>query len=495
MWDQKINVSKKNVVLFFYVIILSLIGPIIFWVSNKENNVVVKQVKPNTAKQAEKKANSNVLPNNKLDREAQIKIQNRLSLGEKILVSANTNPTKEAGVIAFAEEDYNNAHAQFLSSLQVEPNDPEALIYANNALAALQKNELRIGVSVPVGGNLNVAKEILRGVAQAQQETNQSGGINGRFIKIQIANDDNNVEIGKQIASNFVQDERIVGVVGHNASNVSIAAAPIYQQGGLVMISPTSSAKTLTNMGNYIFRTTPSTRKLADKLAEYATDYVKKDNIAICSDSKSSASRSFKEEFIYALYEKGGKVARTKCDFSSPDFDPYQIASQAVSDGADGILLAPSIYKMNQAMEIARANQGRLTLFGNHSINTYATLKEGGQNVNGMVSIVAWYPEDNSQDNFSIEARQLWGGDVNWRTAMAYDATKAIIGSFKLSSSRQDVQKSLFNPSFYAEGASDKVTFIPSGDRNVQGTLIRIQPGKESGTGYVFKRFEPSIKN
>ena len=485
MWDQKINVKKKNIVLFVYVIILSLIGPLIFWISNKENNAIVRLNK------VEKTPKSNLLFNNKASNTGQVNIQDRLSLGEKILVSADTNPTKQAGIIAFANGDYNNAHTQFLSSLQVYANDPEALIYANNAIANLQKNEIRLGVSVPIGGNLNVSKEILRGVAQAQQEINQSGGINGRFIKVQIANDDNNLKLARQIATAFVQDEKIIGVIGHNASNVSLAVAPIYQQGGLVMITPTSVAKNLTQLGDYIFRTTPSPRGLADKLAEYAVDSARKANIAICSDSKSTASNSFKEEFTYAVYDRGGKIALTKCDFSAPNFDSYQVTSKAVSDGADALLLAPSIFKINQAMEVAKANQGRLTLFGNHSINTYTTLKEGRIDVNGMVSVVAWYPEATPKSYFSSNALKLWGGNVNWRTAMAYDATKALFSSLKLGSSRQNVKEALVNPSFYAEGATSKITFMPSGDRNMKGTLIRVQPGNKSGTGFDFERFEP----
>ncbi len=491
MWDQKVNVKKKNLVLFVYVIILSLIGPLIFWISNQEtnNNAVVKLDRVN------KTVKSNSLFNNRASNKEQINIQDRLSLGETILVTADTNPTKQAGIIAFANGDYNTAYNQFLSSLQIQKNDPETLIYANNALAAIQKNEIQIGVSVPIGGNLNVAKEILRGVAQAQQEINQSGGINGRFIKIQIANDDNNPQLAQQIATAFVQDEKVISVIGHNASNVSLAAAPIYQQGGLVMITPTSVARNLTPLGNYIFRTTPSPRGLADKLAEYAIDYARKVNIALCSDSKSTASNSFIEEFTYAVYTRGGKIASTKCDFSAPNFDPYQVTSRAVSDGADALLLAPSVFKINQAIEIAKANQGRLTLFGNHSINTYTTLKEGRIDVNGMVSVVAWYPEVTPQSYFSKNALKLWGGNVNWRTAMTYDATKALFSSLKLGYSRQDVQESLTNPSFSAEGATESIQFMPSGDRNIRGTLVRVQPGKKSGTGYDFEPFGLKAKS
>ena len=486
MWDREINVKKKNIVLFVYVIILSLIGPIIFWVSNKENNAVVKINKANKA------AKSKILFNNKPSNTEPKSIQNRLSLGEKILVSADNNPKKQAGTVAFANGDYNTAYTQFLASLQIQENDPEALIYANNALAATQKNELRIGVSVPIGGNLNVSKEILRGVAQAQREINQNGGINGRFIKVEIANDDNNPKLAQQIATKFVQDEKIVGVIGHNASNSSIAAAPIYQEGGLVMVSPTSAAEDLTPLGNYIFRTTPSTRALADKLAEYAINSARKTNIAICADSKSKASTSFKEEFTWSVYERGARIATTKCDFSAADFDAYDIPSQAVSDGADSILLAPSVTRLNQAVEVAKANQRRLNLFGNQSTNTYAILQQGQIDVNGMVSVVPWYPDANSRTSFIRDARRLWGASGNWRTAMAYDATKVLIDSFKLgSTNRQEVKDSLTNPDFIAQGATEDIKFMPSGNRNMKGTLVRVRPGKKSGTGYDFEVFQP----
>ena len=479
MLDQKVNIRKKNIVLFVYVIILSLIGPLIFWVSNKDNNVAVQQNKSEKTEKAK-------LPFIRRDR-GNVNIEDRLSIGNKILVTADTNPDKQAGVIAFATGDYRTAYAKFTSSLQINSNDPETLIYLNNAIATLQKDELKIAVSVPIGGNLNVAKEILRGVAQAQQEVNQSGGIKGKFLKVEIANDENNPELAQLVASEFVQDQNIMAVIGHNGSNASMAAAPIYQQGGLVMITPTSSAKNLTQLGSYIFRATPNVRGLADQLAEHAINSASKKHIAVCKDSQSNASNSFEEEFTYAVYERGGKIISTKCDFSAPDFNAYEVPSQAVSDGADALLLAPPVLKLNQAIEIAKVNQGRLTLFGNHSMNTYATLQQGGIDVSGMVSVVAWYPDINSHNSFNQDALRLWGGFGNWRTAMAYDATKALITSLRLVSSRQEVQTILTNPSFVAEGATSEIKFMPSGDRNLKGTLVRIQPGNKSGTGYDFQ--------
>lgn len=57
-------------------------------------------------------------------------------------------------------------------SLSRRSNDPEALIYLNNARIG-EKETYTIAAVVPIGTEKTSAKEILRGVAQAQNEINQ----------------------------------------------------------------------------------------------------------------------------------------------------------------------------------------------------------------------------------------------------------------------------------------------------------------------------------
>lgn len=421
-------------------------------------------------------------------------IKQRLSWGEKILMSADNSPDKQLAVEKFAAGDFLQAQIQFARSLKANPNDPEALIYLNNSLAAIDPETIKIGVSIPVGGNLNVAKEILRGVAQGQNEINKQGGIEQEGIKklveIQIANDDNDPEIARQIAADFVANPEILGVVGHNSSDASLAAAPIYQQGNLVMISPTSVARQLSQAGSYIFRTTPSSRVLAETLARYTVDNLRRQKIAICADFQSPASKSFQEEFSLALFELGGEVSGTKCDFSSDNFNPDEIPSKAIADGSEALLLIPSVDKINQALEVGKANQNRLTLLGNHSMYTYETLKIGQSDFKGMVIPVAWYPDSTVDSAFNKNARELWGKEGSWRTATAYDATKALIAGLSSATTRQQLQQTLVNSGFAVPGALGKITFQPSGDRQIKGSLVKIEPGNSSGTGYDFKSID-----
>lgn len=467
--------NKKNIVLSIYVIVLTIVGPLIFWLSSHQAKVASETKPSQNAESLPDKAESPTKLNQKW-----------ISLGDKILIAADTNPDKQSGTEAFAAGDLATAIEKFKSSLQANRNDPETLIYLNNVLALSRGDVIKIGVSVPIGGNLNVAKEILRGVAQAQEEVDRKGGINGRLILVEIANDKNDPDTAKQIATEFVKDSNLLAIIGHNSSDASFAAAPIYQQGGVVMISPTSVAKNLPDLGDYIFRTTPSTRFIADALVDYTIKSARKTKIAICADPKSQASASFKEEFAIAMFEHGGTISKIPCDFSDPKFDPQAIPAQAIGDGVDALLLAPSIDKLNPALEVARANQGRLTLLGSQAMYVYETLKEGQGDTKDTIMSVVWHPAISSNSSFTTESQKLWGGAGSWRTATAYDAAKVILAGLNAGLTRQQLQKALSDPNFSVAGATGTVEFLPSGDRNMKGILVKIQPGKVSGTGYDF---------
>jgi branched-chain amino acid transport system substrate-binding protein len=460
---------NKNLVLYIYLILLTLIGPAGFWLiyNNKLPEAIGRE------------------PSN-IGTEPKILEPKHMSWGQQILIIEDNLPEKQAAVKAYASGDYAEAVTKFSASLQSNRNDPESLIYLNNATAAMKGATIKIGTSVPVGGNLNVAREILRGVAQAQQEVNQNGGIGGKLLQVEIANDNNAPAMAKQIATAFAKDKNILAVVGHNASEASVAAAPIYQQAGLVMISPTSVARNLSGIGSYIFRTTPSSKAMASVLAEHIVKSAHKTKVAICFADKTEASQSFQEEFTTAVFENGGKVLRSTCNFSDPNFDAAEAPSQAISAGAEALVLAPSLGGVHYAIDVLHATKGRLPIFGSQTMYAMETLKQGQEDANRMVIAVPWHSGLETGGAFAINANKLWGGSGNWRTAMAHDATLVAISGLKLGQSREQVQQALSNSGFVVQGATGSIQFLPSGDRLLKASLVRVQPGKESGTNYDF---------
>lgn len=415
-------------------------------------------------------------------------VQARISLGDKILVTADTNPDKEAGVQAFAVGEFATAVSKFQASLQTSRNDPEALIYLNNAKIG-KSPAFKLAVSVPISGNLNLSKELLRGVAQAQDEVNQNGEINGIPLRLEIANDEGNSNIAKQLAPEFVKDSSILAVVGHNRPDVSDAAGQIYDQGGLVMINPISNTSQLSGISKYIFSISPETSVFADTLARYIAQNARVKNVAICADStiwKIPSAKDTLNKYIKSIRLAGGNITSTVCDFGDPNFNPSTVMGRAISDGADGLLLLPRLDKIEPAIDMARANNGRLALFTHGGMYTFVTLNKGRGDFKGMVLPVFWHPDAIPGNPFANNAVKLWGGPVNARTASSYDATHAIIAGLKQAQTRSGLQKALVDPNFSASGATGTIQFLPTGERKGTGFLVKIEPTQTSSTGYSF---------
>ncbi len=385
---------------------------------------------------------------------------------------------------AFAKGDLKEAIAKLQSSLQQNPNDPEARIYLNNAKIGNSK-ALKIAVSIPIGSNLNIAQEILRGAAQSQDEANNSGGINGNPIKLVIADDQNKPDIAAQVAKEFTKDNTIIAVMGHNFSEAANAAAEIYQKEGLVAVFPTSG--NVENDNKYIFRVSSSTVSEAKVLAKYAkTKNLTK--IAICADSTDRSSRSIQNEFTDSWQKNGGQVAKTTCDFASKDFTPQLIMQQIIAEGADGILLRPNINRIEDATSIAQANQGKLQLMGSSTMYTQKTL-DVRKDASGMVVSAIWHPDFNPRNLFGKNAEKLWNGPVSWRTATSYDSMQVIIAGLKQNPNftRDGLQQFISKQDFLIEGVTGTVKFKPSGERDDENQMIllKVHPAN-SLTGYDF---------
>jgi branched-chain amino acid transport system substrate-binding protein len=415
---------------------------------------------------------------------AKIAILEYVSTGKKLLIPEGSSQKKQEAVQAIASGNYNTAISNLEASLQSNPNDPEALIYLNNARIGDKKSYM-IAVAVPIGKDLSVALEMLRGVAQAQNELNQSGGVSGIPLKVLIANDDNNPEVASQIANDLVMKPEILGVVGHFSSDVTLAASKIYQQNQLVAISPTSTSVQLSGVGSNIFRTVPSDRFSANALSRYMLTQLKKQKAVIFFNSASNYSKSLKNEFTTAIYGDGGQII-SEFDLGNPNFNGADSVEKAIAQGAEVIMLASDSATIDQALQVVQINAKRLQLLAGDGAYTAKTLQIGAAGSTNMAIAVPWHILADPQSNFPQTSKQLWKAEVSWRTALAYDATTALIAGLRVNPTRSGIQKALSASDFSATGASGVIRFLPSGDRNRAVQLVTIQPGNRTSYGYDF---------
>jgi branched-chain amino acid transport system substrate-binding protein len=422
-------------------------------------------------------------------------IAERLSLGDRVMIPQPQNPPyKDRAADALRRGQYDEAVQLYSQSLEQDKNDPEAVIALNNA-RALPVPHLKIALAVPIGSNPNVAQEMMRGIAQYQDEVNHGDGINGKQLVVQLANDDNKEGPAEAVANALVADPTILGIVGHNATNASLAAAPIYQKGGLPMVMPTSMATQLTRQGPYIFRATSDSVEMAKVQASYLWNKGHR-TISICYDASAADNQSYQKELTHAFQKKGGREIAISCDISKPGFDVNE-AQAAVNDAighdVDVLALAPHIDRLQLLKPVLDANQRRLPLIGSVSLYTSKTLPFGNA-AEGMIIPAPWHPWLFEGRYFAQKASKFWGGRVTWRTATTYDATAAVVTGLRLSPSREGLQKAMRSDSFEAQGSGVPFRFHPvTGERGLGVSLLQIIKSANAEYGYDYRPIDSAL--
>ena len=398
-----------------------------------------------------------------------------ISSGDRILIpnegldNQKFQELKESGVAAMAAKDYAKAIEKFEQALDTNKNAPETRIYLNNAKIG-DKTSYTLAAVVPIkdGKDPGRSLEMLRGFAQAQTEVNENGGINGVPLKLLIVNDYDDKEQAKILAEELVIDSNILGVMGHHISTVSEAVAPIYQREQLVFITPISVIADLTDGTNpYLFRINRANiERGSNVLVNYMTNSWQRRKAAIFYTSKLDYIKKMKTSFETELLVNTGEIVGD-FDLSLNSFNAYQSLKTAKENGAEVILLLPSLGDLTKTWEILRIKNeypnefGDLKVLGDIvTLYRLDTLKHG-RDTEGMVLAVSWQ-FDLSYGGFSRQAKDLWGGGVNWVTAMSYDAGKAFVAAMKNSGNltRESIQKALNDRNFITEGASGEIRFI-----------------------------------
>ncbi|MFB2939175.1 ABC transporter substrate-binding protein [Aerosakkonemataceae cyanobacterium BLCC-F154] len=411
----------------------------------------------------------------------------RISFGTQSLTPWQINPYKQEGIDLIKSGAYEQAISALKNAIKVNRSDPETLIYLHNAQIGNARS-YSIAVVVPLVTSPQSSLEMLRGVAQAQSEINAAGGINGIPLKVGIAHDDNQAKVAQSVAQELVKNADILGVVGHGISDTTLAAASVYEAGELVTISPISSAVQLSGFSGYIFRTMPSDRFTARALSNYMLTQLKKEKVVVFYNSASVYSKSLKDEFKNALFYAGKGKVLSEIDLARPDFNAKVSVDRAIEKGAEVILTVPSSDVADRALQVIHINRRRLSLLAGDGFYSEKTLEIGGEYAAGMVLAIPGNITGKQGEFFQNNGLKIWGGNVNWRTALAYDATKALVAAIGKNPTRKGVQRSLSAPNFIISGATGDVSFRATGDREAPVQLVIVTPKtpEKPENGYQF---------
>lgn len=175
------------------------------------------------------------------------------------------------------------------------------------ALSGAANAQIKLGVAGPLTGpNAAFGAQLKNGVEQAVEDINAKGGILGQKITVITGDDVSDPKQGVSVANKFVGDG-VKFVVGHFNSGVTIPASEVYQENGMLVITPSATNPKLTERGMWnVFRTCGRDDQQGAVAADYLAKNFKGKNIAIVHD-KTTYGQGLADETRKALTAKGIK--------------------------------------------------------------------------------------------------------------------------------------------------------------------------------------------
>lgn len=295
------------------------------------------------------------------------------------------------------------------------------------AASVAQADVIKIAAVGPVTGPVTQYGDMVReGIMTAIEKYNADGGVDGHTFEMVTVDDACEPKQGPTSA-NSVVNQKIGFVVGPVCSGATLGSSPIFDEQGIVMVTPSATAPTITDGKNlhFVFRTIGRDDQQGPAAAEYIAKQ-KPSKVAILHDKQSygqgvatSTRDNLKKHGIEAVLFEG--INAGESDYSS-------VITKLKSAGVDFVYYGGYHPELGLLLRQAR-EQGLKAQFmgpegaGNADINAIA-----GDAVEGMLLT---FPPDFSTKPENKEVAKLFkdkGRDPSGAFQLtSYAATQTII--------------------------------------------------------------------
>lgn len=198
---------------------------------------------------------------------------------------------------------------------------PAAAFILLMALAPVARADILIGAVGPLTGpNAYMGEQIQQGVEVAVADLNAAGGVLGQQVRLTVLDDA--CDGGQAVAAaQRLAAAKVTFVVGHLCSGASIPAAKVYEEAGIIQITPASTNPRLTEEGRAnVFRTCGRDDHQGAIAGDYLADHWRDARIAILHDG-SVYGKGLADETRKQLNKRG--LAETLYEALAPGQSDY----------------------------------------------------------------------------------------------------------------------------------------------------------------------------
>jgi branched-chain amino acid transport system substrate-binding protein len=360
-----------------------------------------------------------------------------------------------------------------------------ALAFAGTAGA---QQVVKIGHVAPISGpSAHLGKDNENAARMAVDELNAKGfTLNGQKATLQLISEDDGADPkqGTAVAQKLV-DAKVNGVVGHLNSGTTVPASKIYNDAGIVQISPATTAPVYTRQHfPGAFRVVASDAKLGSTLSKYAIDTLHAKNIAVIDD-RTTYGQGVADEFVKGLKKPGIKVVGR--EFTSATATDYTAILTSIKGKKPDLIffggmdsVAGPMLKQMKALGITAVFMGgdgmctdalgRLAGDGLGEGHVYCA-EAGG--VKG--------PQEKVMEDFRARYKKKFNMDVQLYAPYVYDSVMVMAKAMQDARSADPAKYLPVLKNIKYEGVTGTIQFDPNGDiKDGALTLFTYKGGKRT---------------
>ncbi|MBD9197218.1 MAG: hypothetical protein EGQ09_09230 [Clostridiales bacterium] len=355
---------------------------------------------------------------------------------------------------------------------------------SDNSGASGDSGTITLGMIGPLTGSVAVyGTHIENGVKLAIEEINAAGGVTLSDGAHQLAvevKDDQGDSTECVNAMNALISDGIQLVVGSATSGCTSAITSIANSEGVVMITPSGTADSLTTTMDYVFRTCFRDSFQGELAAQYALDegYTK---VGVVYCSADTYSAGLRDAFIAACQDKGLDVVAEESVATMTEVDYTNQFNKMVSAGAE-LVFTPFYYDVMGPYLVPQARSAGFTgvLLGGDGVDSTETTIPAGADLsvyNDVYFVNHYSTELATSDvskNFVESYEAKYGDTPNNFDALAYDAVYVYKAAMEAcgASDAASVQAALADTSAAYDSTCGTFSFDETGTPIKNGVLM-----------------------
>lgn len=323
---------------------------------------------------------------------------------------------------------------------------------------------VKIGFIGPLTGDYaNYGTLCRQAVEMAIDEINAKGGINGASIKLFAEDSEGDPQKALAAMEKLSSSDKVCAIIGPVLTGETFSVAERAQAEGIVIITPSASHKDITNVGDYIFRTTPSDGLQGEVAGKYWSQVLGYTKLAVLY-AKNDYSQGLYESMSEAFTQDGGRIVAAET-FMVGDKDFKTQLTKLKNTDAQAIYLPDYTAEMAQILEQAAQLGIDKPFLSGDGFLSEEIYSLAGQYTDGVVyTASARVEESNKNKEFKDAYTAKWGIGPDSFATNAYDATYILASVIeKVGTDRKAIKVGMEQVKDF-EGVNGIINFAANGD-------------------------------